>query len=84
LEEIRVTEELKQQPATPLAGSVTYIRSDKECAAEIRDAVKALMIEVGRWMDQANARGMRVEFQMVIDGFGKNTLGRLDVTKALL
>jgi hypothetical protein len=78
-------DDLKQQPATPLAHSVTYLgRSEKDRAAEIRDAVKQLMGEVGRWMDQANAQGMRVEFQMVIDGFGKNVIGRLDVTKSLL
>ena len=80
-----MTEELKHQPASILPGTVTHMgRNERERAAEIRDAVKQLMTEVGRWMDQANAQGMRVEFQMIIDGFGKNTLGRLDVTKSLL
>jgi hypothetical protein len=79
-----MSEDLKQQPAKELAASVTYIRNERERAAEIRDSIKALMGEVGHWMDQANAQGMRVEFQMVIDGFGKNVIGRLDVTKSLL
>jgi hypothetical protein len=79
-----MSEALKHQPAGELPHSVTYIRTEKDRAAEIRDNIKSLMAEVGRWMDQANAQGMRVEFGMVIDGFGKNTLGRLDVTKSLL
>lgn len=70
--------------ANPGANPGTVIsigRSEREIAVDIRERVRGKLSEVGLLLDEANRAGMRINFQMGVDGFGRNIVAMIDVTK---
>lgn len=56
-------------------------KSEREIATDLRDRMRTKLVEVGALLDEANREGMRINFQMAVDSFGRNVVGVLDVTK---
>lgn len=61
----------------------TNQRTDKEVAADLRARMTAKLVEVAMILDEANRSGMRIAFQLGIDGFGRNVVTTLDIVKPL-
>ena len=51
---------------------------------DLRDRVRSKLDELLPIMDEASRAGMRVEFQLGVDGFGRNMIGKLDIVKSLV
>lgn len=58
-------------------------KSEHDTAIELRESVRGRLIEIVSLMDQANRDGLRVEFQLGIDGYGRNVITRLVMIKEI-
>ena len=57
--------------------------SDAEVAADLKKRLHAAIGEVVSIMDEANARGLQVSFQLGRDGYGKNRINDLEIVRPL-
>lgn len=64
-------------------GVMSIGKSDRDAAVELREAVRGKLADILPLMDQANRSGMRIEFALAIDAFGKNFVQRLAVVKEI-
>ena len=60
---------------------VATIRPDREVAANLKNEMQAALAVAAGIMDVANRSGMKVQFQLGIDGFGRNVIASLDIVK---
>jgi len=58
-------------------------RSDRDVAADLKARIREALTEVAAVMDEANRCGMRVQFSLGIDSFGRNVVASLDVVRVL-
>lgn len=59
-------------------------KSERDKAIEIRDAIRARLADILPLMDDANRLGARVEFNLVVDPFGRNQIARCDIIKVII
>lgn len=57
--------------------------SERDRAVALRDQIQNKLKELIPIMDQVTAAGMRVEFNLAIDQYGRNQIQRLDIIKVL-
>jgi hypothetical protein len=57
--------------------------TDSDIAKKLRAEMWGLLEQVCRVQSQANANGMRIEFHLGVDGFGRQIIGSLNVLKVL-
>lgn len=57
--------------------------SDRDRAVVLRAQLDAKLKELLTIMDEVNRAGMRAEFQFGIDNFGRNSIIRLEIVKAI-
>ena len=58
-------------------------RSDREVATDLKARVRVALEGVAALMDEANRSGMQVQFQIGLDGFGRNVVASLNVVRVL-
>lgn len=58
-------------------------QSDLDAAQEFHGRIGKQLQSLAVLMDEVNRHGMRVEFQLGIDGFGRNVVARLEILKRL-
>lgn len=63
---------------------LSVITPERDVAKDIADRLRAKLVEVGAIMDEAVKHRMRVDFALASDGFGRNVVAKLDITKSLL
>lgn len=57
--------------------------NDREQALVYKAAVRTHLEALCATMDEANRKGMRLTFQVGMDGYGRNIVAALDVVKVL-
>lgn len=57
--------------------------TDADVAKKLRAEMNVILEQVCRVQSLANASGMRIEYQLGIDGFGRHIIGSLNVLKVL-
>jgi hypothetical protein len=72
---------MNDSPATTL--SIVPARSDRELADELRAKAQAAIAKIIDVMDEANAVGLRVDFQLGRDGLGRMNIQALTIVKLL-
>ena len=63
--------------------SIAKGESDRDFARRLKDGMRDALAPVTRIMDEARARDMHVQFQLGIDGFGRNVVKDLTVVKVM-
>ena len=58
-------------------------KTDAAVAADLKRDTGELLKKVAALLDEANRHGMRIQFQLGVDGFGRNVVANLDVMKVL-
>jgi hypothetical protein len=58
-------------------------RSDAEVAAELRERLNVALGAVVSIMDDANAHGLQVSFQLGRDSYGRNRINELGIVRPL-
>lgn len=62
---------------------VPAIKSERDRALELRAAIHQTLAVLLPLMDEVNRAGMRVEFQLGIDSFGRNVVQRCAIIKEI-
>lgn len=58
-------------------------RPDRDIAIDLRERVRSRLADILPLMDEANRAGMRIEFMLAVDNFGRNIVQRIVVLKEL-
>lgn len=67
-----------------MAEIVSTGKRDEDIARDLDGRLRAQLSEVCLLMNEAAAAQMRVEFNLGVDAFGRNTIQRLDIVKSML
>lgn len=57
--------------------------NEADRAAELHARCRAKLGEITAILDEANTHGMRIEFGLGMDGYGRNVIARMEVVKSL-
>lgn len=59
------------------------MKTEKEVVADLRARTEAKLAEVALILDDANRAGMRITFNIGVDGFGRNVVQSLEIMKPM-
>lgn len=62
---------------------VARIQPEKETANELKQRIRLALSVCLEIMDEATRNGMVIQFQLGVDGFGRNVISALNVVKVL-
>lgn len=63
--------------------TVTQLRTEAVIAQELRDEISGPLAEICRIMDKARAAGLKIDFAIQCDAFGRNVPPHVLITKSL-
>ena len=64
-------------------GEFARVKTDADLAAELRAEMSPILGEVCKVLDKARAAGMKIDFMIQPDQFGRHVLPHVQITKAL-
>lgn len=77
--------DLAKPVGVDLTGNVVFMsqKTDADLARELRAEIAPHLAEVCKVLDKARAAGVRLEFQLAADAFGRHVPPYVTVTKSL-
>lgn len=64
-------------------GGVAELRTEADIAKDLRDEIAPPLAEICRIMDKARAAGLKIDFSIQTDPFGRNVPPHVLITKSL-